>query len=797
MAVVVVFIIWASLATVVAVAVVVVVAIVAVLEALGVEALAWIMSLFGVNDEDVIAVNLSTQKIIQNADQYNMAMTRLSLEHQQQPNTSVISKFSQIAQMAKGQTTSFYNLGSTNYAPGLPTSNMKSSIVPLAVVEPIISTNLGITAIAISASKGSMTKEVWAYSMLQASHSYTPIDNSLLITSIRYVVDIIDYNYTTNAYDISCTSTHDLTTDVTTTTIVTITNIDATTDNKNTIVTEQTVVTSSVDGLVSDTTIELSNVNEVIAIGTEIGSNSSVNSTSIVTSVFRDTQIITIASYVPEIYVMAKYYESSSIPDNYFYWIYRMADATEPTLDSTEGTWQGLNFFPIVAIRQGFVSVDADKTSTKYTESRDMLKTLGLDVDSLLTAVNDNPDVANISSVHVHLSVNLSDSSPEVDGLIYETFAELYEDSGLYTETEKANANGGIDVVGSYNATITEGDFNQALVWKSQSKTIVQGSIGPVGTYSKSTSLNNLIVRKQVTEVDYIEYQINHMATVTFISRAGLWDTVGKELSSGQVEIPLSFFVVDKFGPVEQTKLLPWILKISFYAAEIIHLAWYETAAFGKFLQVVAIIVAIVVTILTWGAASSFGAFLITMAMNIGIGMAASYAMKLLMESNAPDWLKAVGTVIIVVIALYLGTSADSGEFLSASQLTSAVTTASSTTIMGTASGAVTLGAQAVTIYTNEARVDLQAASDVFATAADQRVKSFTAAEDLIGMGGIIDTKVVVDLVNKEIPEAYLKSIDAFYFKAKGSLQYEFSALFDYTTKKDDYISNQLRIGVV
>lgn len=793
MAIVLVAVAWFVAASIV-VEVVIVVVVLVVLEFLDVHILKWIMSLFGIVDKDVIAVSVTTQKIISNPEVQNALMTQLSLQHQADPNNTVISKFATLTQRTKGYTRSFYNTGVSDYTPGLPTTNMRSSNVPISIVEPIISVELGQSVVVKSSAEESMYKEAWCFNLLEASNSYSIISNSLLIGGVTYVVDNIDYNYTTNKYDVHCSSFHNTSTDTMTTTVVTITNIDATTDSKHTVVTDDITVTSSIDGLLPTYSVVVSDITEVVPIGSVSGSSTSTTTTGVTaTNVFRDNQIISVAAYSPEIYIIAEYYLVGDSPDNLKYWLYRLADATYATLDNANGTmWQSTSFFPIIPLRSDFVNFNANKASVQYKETMNILNTLGVSGDTLTDAVNSNPNISDISSVHVHLSINLSESTPEIDKLTYMTFSQLYEDSGLYTEADKLGGN-----TGSYTATITQGTFNQALTWSSQTKAIVTGSIGAVGTYQKTTAGNDLVIRYQATATDYIEYQIINVAIITFIRRAGLADTVGQKLSEGNVEVPLSFFIVDQLDPMEQSRLYPYILKISFYAAQITHLEWYETPEFASFIKIVAIIVAIVIIVLSWGSASSLSAFLVDMAMNIGIGLAVTFAMKQLMASGAPDWLKAVGAVVIIALAMYTGASFNSGESLSATQLTSAVTTASTTTIIGTTAGIVSMGAQAIAMNTSYKMEQLKSQDEKFSSQSDQRLKSFTAAEDLLKMGGVIDTSIVVDLVNKEVPEAYLPSIDAFYYKAKGSLQYEYGTLFNYGVHKDDFVSNKLRMGVI
>ena len=82
-----------------------------------------------------------------------------------------------------------------------------------------------------------------------------------------------------------------------------------------------------------------------------------------------------------------------------------------------------------------------------------------------------------------------------------------------------------------------------------------------------------------------------------------------------------------------------------------------------------------------------------------------------------------------------------------------------------------------------------------FQAAADLRQEVIDDAYDNLVQG--LDVTDIEWLIDKDIPEAYLKGPDAFMYKAKGGIQYEYSALYAYESKKDDYISSMLNVGIL
>ena len=705
---------------------------------IGMPILEFVFGLLGVHDEDIISTEVITQKVLQEVGDYNEIINTIALAHQQDPNGSVISHYTQQAQAIKAKFAGYYTKGKDSIN-GLPYTNIRSMFIDPAVVKAALIAEYDIEDITVeTAVKRVPDKYEWVASQLRMSHNYTASSQTLEIDSNVYTVDSIDYNYDTNNYDITALYSYDtVTNDVTTTTT--------------------------------------------------------------------DTQIISITAYIPVLYAVAKYYIGED-DSTWYYWVYKVGSGVYPAVDTSNVSLGSLELMPIIPIRNNFVNTNANKTSAVYLESAELSQILGVDLDDITASINSSPDIGNVADAFLHLSVDLAEDAPVLNKLVYETFAQMYEDSGLYQEV--VNKTGGVPNSG-YSAAIKEGSFNVVLGWKSQEKVITQCIIGPINTYKKSvktrTAIDNstgipssqtvydLVMTKQVTEEYYITYTMGYITGLTLIDRDGMFGTVGRDLTEG-IHMPLSFFFLDALDLQEQVEVFPYVLKISIYAAQITHLEWYETEAFGRIMKIIAIIVAVVVTILTWGAASSFGAFLISMAEMIAIGVAVGYAMKILMESNAPDWLKAVGAVILVVVGMYLGMSAGSGEFLSAAQLTQAVTE-SAYTIIGTASALVSGLANAVTVYTEVKMNELEDKETKFQAAADLRQEVIDDAYDNLVQG--LDVTDIEWLIDKDIPEAYLKGPDAFMYKAKGGIQYEYSALYAYESKKDDYISSMLNVGIL
>jgi hypothetical protein len=98
------------------------------------------------------------------------------------------------------------------------------------------------------------------------------------------------------------------------------------------------------------------------------------------------------------------------------------------------------------------------------------------------------------------------------------------------------------------------------------------------------------------------------MNSMSSIKYDGYHKAAFNTLKDSAFTIPLSWYVYDQLTNAELMKVYQKIFRVDFYSIEITNLAWYETSAFFDFIKFVLIVVAIVSTVLTLGAASGFWA---------------------------------------------------------------------------------------------------------------------------------------------------------------------------------------------
>ena len=678
-----------------------------------------IMALFGIEGEDVINTQVVDQRLYQDDDSYDSLFTEVALIHQQ-TQQGIIDIINIKTAEARTSYNNYFDYGKNTLDAGLPDTNVSAAVVPFSLVEPIIETEQGFGIDIISGRVGVPTKEEWTAYELNRLYGYESWNQSFVYTGKLYEVKFIDYNYGTDQYDVTIFRNG---TQITETTI-TITPYDATQDNKHTYV--------KVSLVLAEETIVISETNSDVLIPKDSEVNS-YSSTSI--AVEYGTTVISIAAAEATRHYVVKYYKTGTDSSMWFYWCYKIGSGNT-ALDNANVYVTNLEMMPIVELRNSGVNTNADKESIKYKESRDILGIIGVDIDAMTDSINENPDISNIQDAYIYFGLDLTDSNPITAKMLYQLFDFVYFDADI-------NTGGTTD---SYTATFREGNFNSSLSWKSQTRTVVNGSIGTVGTYT-NTILNgtDAVVRKQETEDQYVEYIMGQIATTTFVKRGGMYGVVSKSPSTGDLVVPLSKFFIDQLTPIEQMQLYKRSLRLAVYSAEITHLEWYETAAFMNLVKIVLTVAAIVIFVISLGSATSVSAFLLKAAVMLAAGL----AFKLLLESVDNPYLKALIIAVAAYVLYSTGMMSDPSAlgFWTADQVSTAVTQ-----------------------YTEFKMEILKDAQSEFSNKYEEIMDKFNSMKEQLA--GYIDTDFVARLTGANDTKGFIEGPDLQVYRAV-SMQYD------------------------
>jgi len=728
------------------------------------------MGKLGFQDEQIIKTEVLSQPVFNPEDSSNL-LTTLALRHQQDCDGSVISHLAVESARITDKYSGLYNYAKTAYSRHLPTTNITGNAVSPEATKAAIDADLDIDCTILDVRQGTCDKWIWAATYLRDSNYYQAASLTLLYTDPVYedeqgiwLHQDIYYNSEDDNY--ICQIGRSILVE----TIITVEpNED---DDSKDDVTTQVIKTRKEDDL------ELSNTST-----TETVDKDTVEESDVFTYE-NQVDFITIPLLPLASQVIAKFYIDSEL--NWNYWLYEIGAGTYPDLDeNTSYSLQYTEFLPSVILRNNTSDIDHDKTSSGYKEAKDLLNLVGVDIDSLMDNIRSNPGIDDVMDVIFNYTINVHQRTPEIAKLLYITFEGLFNDTNLYQNTT---------TLPLYMATVQETPYNIYIAWQGQTREVIEGSIGLSGTYTNNVSGNNLILCHQINEDYYIKYTLISMVAGTYIDRYTLVGTSVKPLSSG-LEMPLAFFALNELSAVEQTALFPYTLKLHFYSAEIITIDWYAQGAFKDFLTVVAIIVAIIIIIFTDGLGAELSAYLISAVEMLAVGAAAGYALKLIMSANMPDWLKVILVVVVIVVSYVAGADLNAGEFLSAEALTASVTEASATTILNLAAGAITTGSSAYSMHTQQKMDELTQEQNKFANLLESKYEELEKLYSQYSQG--LNPEDITQLNNVQGKQAYLKSVDAFYYIAKGQVQYDYGLLYDYDIRKDDFITNKLRLGII
>lgn len=486
------------------------------------------------------------------------------------------------------------------------------------------------------------------------------------------------------------------------------------------------------------------------------------------------TVVIDIGNYVANVGYVVTYVKDGTT-DSY-YWVYFL-NSGNVTLDSARNYLTDLDMLPIVELRKGSVSVTVDKESIKYKQTQEILGFIGIDVDTICNSIDANPDVSSVTAAYIYFGAEIGSSNPLQAKMVYSVLEYLFFDPTIESN-------------GQHQIRVTEGDYNSSISWEKQERLVVSRTGVTVGTYEGGIGSIDVDgkfkyygwVRKQETSDEYVEYRIWNVSAITVIMKAGLKDATFLVLSPGTpIVMPLSQFFLSKFTPIEQGQLFPEILRLATYAADVQHLRWYETAEFMNLIQIVLVVVAVVLFILSLPAGGSAGDIFYAAAQTLLIGMAVGYALQLLLQQIDNPYLRAVVAVIAMAAAAAFGGAniGNSEVMIYANLITEAVTTYADAFMEGIA----------------EQFAELSAESAMFASMIEQRQAEIDAKQD--GVQSFLSTVEAARLSNVESVSAYIEGVDLKYYRAV-QMQYDFELIKSMRTMTQVYDYDQhYRLGVM
>lgn len=338
------------------------------------------------------------------------------------------------------------------------------------------------------------------------------------------------------------------------------------------------------------------------------------------------------------------------------YWMYEAGIGTYPTLDAfLEGVNPEVHgkFFPFAYFRYNKQSTNQDTTTEAYKTTKKMVSYIGMEFDTVADAINSSPDIKDVEQAILFMAVPAVTTNEIESRYLYEFFDEMYYGvSNQYTSHDEASISSRF----GYNTKDDRADKNTLIIQDKLFKLSLSndgiykkrrvGTIGKVGTFTngrdsqsreytytsyrdgEATQRTGILTtyyhyyRKQIAPGIYDELMVVNLSLRYHIW--GKYSTVGDE-SDNILMIPIDRTISEKYSIVDREMLFARSLHIIFNYRVVIKVPWYAQSWF----RVVLIIVAINITILTWGTGSGPMAALLSSTTTL----AAQVALQALMMS--------------------------------------------------------------------------------------------------------------------------------------------------------------------
>ena len=538
------------------------------------------LATIGITDSDLLVTQVLSQKLSQDTDLLKSLLVSLAIEGTKTDRSS-INDIIDILASGKAKYTSYYNYGKNTYIDGLPECTVKTSVIYNAAVKNAIALDIGTIPNILSIFKKRPNYLEWSYYYLQTNYEYSLSSNTFMYMNISafpipYVLDYIDTNDNWTYYKVYATAYEDKTTTVSNIADVTITNYDATYDLQTTTVTQKTLIVGEYSGTISDSSTVISSYSVLIPIGSGTPStNTSIVSKTIET-IFYDNIELTITEPLPQLYYVVKYY-TTSVNEEY-YWIYLIGEGTYITLESDDTYITNLELFPSVTIRNSGESINSTSDETRYNDSKKLLRYLGLSLADIISNVEENPNINDIQDTFIHFGISPNDTNEICSKILYEMFNYILTNEDLLIVESPEGST-------TYSIVFKEDPMNIILSWKHTPINTTSGVLSDNKTYNHYVSSGNLYLQKQINDTTYQTITLDTLQSATVIKREGISGLCSLAPNDDNFFIPLSFYYVKQLTISEQVELIGISLRLTSYAAQVVHLEWYETSTFMGWLE--------------------------------------------------------------------------------------------------------------------------------------------------------------------------------------------------------------------
>jgi hypothetical protein len=301
------------------------------------------------------------------------------------------------------------------------------------------------------------------------------------------------------------------------------------------------------------------------------------------------------------------------------YWMYQDDTGVYPTLDAvfTDTPVVSGSYFPFIYFRYNKQSTNTDPASPLYAQSKKMCKLLGMDFATVANAINDNPDIADVQQAILMFAVPPTSTEPIENRYLFDYFQTLYTSVAPVSILDSYNYL--YETSTQYTIVIKDGRFKKALGYDGIIKRIVAGTVGAIGTHTStkgsevipyeymdnegtiiqaSYTIPVFFYRRQIATGLYEELEVRNLKMLYFVLNQYFTTS---DVTEDILLVPLDRSITQNYPSVDRERLYARSMHLVFNSAVVQKIKWYQTGIF----QAVMVIVAIVVTVLSWGTTSA------------------------------------------------------------------------------------------------------------------------------------------------------------------------------------------------
>jgi hypothetical protein len=279
---------------------------------------------------------------------------------------------------------------------------------------------------------------------------------------------------------------------------------------------------------------------------------------------------ITVPGFVKPRMLRVTYHADADPASEWYYWLYDLSSEVYPDVNPEMTVLSELEMLPVAIIRRLGEDITVDKTSEEYLTTKKLVSALGMDVDQVLENAGANSYYTDIEDLYLNFSMNPTSTDEIVSKCLWYTFYAIVETESLFS------------TISEYTMTFEEQNVNNAAVWTNHiySFAVVGTLPAPYVDYSHEIVGTSLVLKKNKGGGIYERIVINDLNGMTAIKKAGFHSMALNTLGDDNFAIPVSYFILNLLSPTEQMQLYQSMFRIDSYAAQIVHLEFYETPGF-------------------------------------------------------------------------------------------------------------------------------------------------------------------------------------------------------------------------